>query len=151
MDSLGNNSSQILDYKMNSDKLLTQAEHEQEMALMKTELDVNFRLSNIERTCDDINNSVLKHIAMEAKDSSEIKQMVEEASMERRKCEADLRKDIAENSKSYYKEFVKKSDLKLYAFLIIFTITAVASIQAWVINQNYPSSELLQKIEKKLG
>jgi len=121
---------------------------QEEMDKMKMELDVNYRLSNIENVCAEISNSVLKHIAMEAKDYSRLMGAVEQASVDRRKCEADIRRTMNENTTTYFNTFVKKADLKLYATLIMMTVIGAASIQAWVTKQGTPSVELLQSIER---
>ncbi len=127
---------------------MTKTFSQEDMDKMKMELDVNHRLSNIENVCAEISNSVLKHIAIEANDSSKIMDAVEQASVDRRKCETDIRRTMNENTATYFNTFVKKADLKLYATLIMMTVIGAASIQAWVTKQGTPSIELLQSIER---
>lgn len=129
---------------------MTKTYSQEEMDNMKMELDVNYRLTNIERTCDDISDAVLKHVAIEKKDFSDLMAALEQSATERRKCEADLRTTISENSKVYYNTFVKKSDLKLYASLIMITVVAATGFQAYLSRQHVPSVDLLERIERAI-
>jgi len=104
---------------------------EEDVKEIKDSLNTNFRLTNIEKTCAEISKSVLKSIASENKDSIEIKTAIEHANNDRRKCEANLKQKMEDHSAEYYEAFVKKTDLKIYATLIMLTIAGTAAFQAW--------------------
>ncbi len=127
---------------------MTKTYSQEDMDKMKMELDINHQLMTLTKTCEDISHTMLKHIAIEANDSSKIMDAVEQASIDRRKCETDIRRTMNENTATYFNTFVKKADLKLYATLIMMTVIGAASIQAWVTKQGKPSIELLQSIER---
>ncbi len=127
---------------------MTKTYSQEDMDKMKMELDINHQLMTLTKTYADISHTMLKHIAIEANDSSKIMDAVEQASIDRRKCETDIRRTMNENTATYFNTFVKKADLKLYATLIMMTVIGAASIQAWVTKQGKPSIELLQSIER---
>ncbi len=126
---------------------MTKTYSQAEMDEMKKELDVNFQLINLTKTCDDINNAVLKHISMEKEDSMGVMAAIEVSVVDRRKCEKELHGKIDDNTTLYFNTFVKKTDLKVYATLIMLTIAAAGTFQAYVTNKNAPSIQLLERIE----
>jgi len=109
---------------------------------------ISFKLERLDETCNEINKTMLSHIAMETKDSLDILTKIDEGSADRRKCEANLRTDMQKDRDFNHKTFVKISDLKKWGIVISITVAVIT----WVGNQSNKNSydDSMTKIVKIL-
>lgn len=107
---------------------------------------INIRLDGIDKLLTDV-----------AKDMNRIMNGIDDKANERRRDEHEIRNQLSAMDADHYRTFVKKSDLKLYAFLIVFSITATTGVIQWIggqqaaQTQKISNQDLLDKVHKALG
>lgn len=100
-------------------------------AMLETQA-IKLRLDGIEEALKTISKDMLNHTSSEEHEVRAIIRAVEKGANERRKSETELKASIAKMDKDNHDKFVKKTDLKLYAILIVSSVTIAVSVITWV-------------------
>jgi hypothetical protein len=129
-------------------------------AMLETQA-IKLRLDSLQTDIQGLTKSVNEHTSSEEREVRAIMKAIEEGANERRKSEELLKSAISEVERNSYAAFVKKTDLKLYAVLIITTVTFTVSIITWIgitsnsYEQNKSATKIIDKVEgildKRLG
>lgn len=105
---------------------------EKEVNKMLLEQKTNIRLDSIETTISTINKMMIDHMNDERNDRKDVLEAIESAGNERREAEAALRREMHEMDSDHYEQFVKKTDLRLYAIIIVFAVTSTTGFINWL-------------------
>jgi hypothetical protein len=121
-------------------------------AMLETQA-IKLRLDSLQTDIQGLTKSVNEHTSSEEREVRAIMKAIEEGANERRKSEELLKSAISEVERNSYAAFVKKTDLKLYAVLIITTVTFTVSIITWIgitsnsYEQNKSATKIIDKVE----
>jgi len=130
---------------------------EAEVNKMLGEQKTNIRLDGIENTIKDVNKMMVDHMSDEKNDTENVMKAIEQSGKERRECETKLRSELQTMDSDHHEKFVKKADLKNYAFLIIFAVTGTTGFITWLGLQSTnkisgaSADEIAKIILKKMG
>ena len=133
-----------------TDHTFTEAEVNKMLGEQKT----NLRLDGIERTIKEIDKLMVDHMNDEKNDSEKVMKAIEQSGKERRECEIKLKAELHAMDSDHYEKFVKKTDLKNYAFIIIFAVTCTTGFITWLGTQSTNeknADEIAEAIIKKMG
>jgi hypothetical protein len=125
-------------------------------SMLKTQA-VNLRLDSIAAAISVLSKDMLDHTNNEGHEMRAIVKAIEEGANERRRAEVELKKVIDSIDKDHYEKFVKKTDLKLYAVLVVTVVTLTTGVIAWVgtattsQNQSESVKTMLNKVETLLN
>jgi hypothetical protein len=125
-------------------------------SMLKTQA-VNLRLDSIAAAISMLSKDMLDHTNNEGHEMRAIVKAIEEGANERRRAEVELKKVIDSIDKDHYEKFVKKTDLKLYAILVVTVVTLTTGVIAWVgtattsQNQSESVKTMLNKVETLLN
>lgn len=97
-----------------------------ETALREQSMD--FRLEHIDSNLSSVKDKVCKHVEDDKLEKEKILGAITDMGRERRQCEERVNNEIKELNDYNHNTFVKKSDLKMYAFLIVFAVSATVSV-----------------------
>jgi hypothetical protein len=109
---------------------------EEEVNRMLAEQSIKIRLEGVETSLMSLREDILERMAGERGNYVKLMAAIENGSNERRQTEANLRAEMSVNHREYHTTFVKKTDLKLYAFLVISAVTFTTGFITWMGNQN---------------
>jgi len=138
---------------MNGEHTYTETEVNKMLGDQKT----NIRLDGIENTIKDVNKMMVDHMNDEKNDTKNVMKAIEQSGKERRECENKLTTKIQKMDSDHHEKFVKKTDLKNYAFIIIFAVTCTTGFITWLgtqsTNKTSDSSvdKIAEAIVKKIG
>jgi len=130
---------------------------EAEVNKMLGDQKTNIRLDGIETTIKDLDCKMADHMSNEKNDTQNVMKAIEQSGKERRECEVKLKAELHAMDSDHYEKFVKKADLKNYAFIIIFAVTCTTGFITWLGTQstNKTSDSSVDKIAeaiiKKMG
>ena len=116
----------------------------------------NHRLDNIDLSVKDINDKVCELMSEEKEEKQQVLEAIKKSGEERRECETKINGQMAENNEYNHRTFVKKADLRIYAIIIIFTITGMTGFITWLGTQstnnqsNISADKMVEKIIKKM-
>lgn len=111
----------------------------------------NMRLDRIDKQLEEINELILEQ-------NARTDDRLHEAEKEKERCEREIKASILNVERTMFETFVKKQELKLYAALVIFSVTAATAAlnhlhkareDNIVMKHQQQIVRLLQAIEKK--
>lgn len=111
---------------------------------------MDYRLEHIDHTLSSVNEKVCKHVDDAKKEKEKILIAIENVGAERRHCEERVNGEIKDMHEYNHKTFVKKTDLRVYAVLIVFAVTSTVSVITWYGPQKSVSAEAVNQIAKSI-
>ena len=138
---------------MTEEHTYTEAEVNKMLGDQKT----NIRLDGIETTIKDLDCKMADHMSNEKNDAKNVMAAIEQSGKERRECETKLKAELHAMDSDHHEKFVKKADLKSYAFLIIVAVTSTTGFITWLGLQstanvtNVSAAKIAKTIIKELG
>jgi len=127
---------------------------ESEVNKMLGDQKTNIRLDGIECTIKDIDKMMADHMANEKNDTQNVMKAIEQSGKERRECEFKLKAELHAMDSDHHEKFVKKTDLKNYAFIIIFAVTCTTGFITWLGTQSTNETsvdKIAEAVVKKIG
>jgi len=127
---------------------------EEEVNRMLADQKTYLRLDGVESAVKELTLTVTNHIRDEKTGQKELLKKVSEGSIERRQCEGGLRKTISDHHELYHGTFVKKTDLKLYAVIIIAAVSITTGFITWIgaqtssSAQDHSMNQIIERIDK---
>lgn len=106
---------------MPSEKIYTEEEANQMLANQE----IKIRLDGVEDAINLMDDRMTQYFREDGRQSEQIMAKINEGSNERRRDEQTLKDEI-------YSTFVKKVDLRTYAFLVITAVTVTVSVITWI-------------------
>ena len=126
---------------------------EEEVNQMLANQAISIRLDGLENAVKELTSKMVSHMEGEEELTEQLLVKIAEGANDRRKCEADLRRHISDNHESYHATFVKKTDLRVYAMIIITAVTMTTGFVTWMSTQsqahahNVSMDKLIKQIE----
>lgn len=111
---------------------------------------IGYRLDHIDENLTSVKNKVCKHVDDDKIEKDKILGAIAEVGAERRKCEERINSDIQDMHAYNHKTFVKKTDLRLYAALIVFAVSATVSVITWYGPQKQISDAAMNGIARTI-
>ena len=130
---------------------------EAEVNKMLGDQKTNIRLDGIENTIKDLDCKMADHMSNEKNDTQNVMKAIEQNGKERRECENNLTAKIQAMDSDHHEKFVKKTDLKNYAFIIIFAVTCTTGFITWLGTQstnkasNTSADKIAEAVVKKMS
>jgi hypothetical protein len=127
---------------------------ETEVNKMLGDQKANIRLDGIETTIKDLDCKMADHMNNEKNDTQNVMKAIEQSGKERRECEIKLKTELHAMDSDHHEKFVKKTDLKNYAFIIIFAVTCTTGFITWLGTQSTNKTsvdKIAEAVAKKIG
>lgn len=122
---------------------------EEEVNQMLANQEIKLRLDGVEGSINLMDERMTQNFRKEERQGDLIMKKIAEGAEERRRNEKTLRDEI-------YSKFVKKTDLKMYAYIIIFAVTTTVGFVTWIGAQTSANtqtrnmSQIIQQVETLL-
>lgn len=92
----------------------------------------NHRLEHVDTTINSVKDLICTHMGEGKKEKEKLLIAIESVGAERRQCEDRVNEKIEGMNEYNHNTFVKKTDLRIYSFLIVFAVTGTTGFITWL-------------------
>ena len=105
---------------------------EEEVNQMLATQAINLRLEHLTEAVTVLDTRVTAGMRDEERGQAKMMHKIEEGANDRRRAETELKKEAELRHQEYHDTFVKKSDLRMYAILVITAVTMTVSAITYI-------------------